>query len=387
MNRVVTHLLKNATAQYIDSAGKMRAIQTRGLIVIVSPLAPASSLPQLTEDEIRQKFSLAAAKKILTEHKLHIARYTPSLTDRTKIIGAWVDFDNGGFLYIRLQEVDAPDDATFETNVTDPLVVDSKTSALAEYQKTRRAAHVLKQYALYEYALNPSEFGHDTFVVANPKFLEDIPKLRGRLFKYSKDKLNGVMYNSDGKLKVPSEKTIEALVSYVRATVLNNPKKVLGMAVDTSISGYYQTLQDFREVENQIVFMSKTGVQQWKDKEIRRGRREGIKARDISDYEDYADSFSAARVPDATPDKCYYLWANDRLSLVQNTSSVKSAQSIIHKWLAEGTNYGPGYTIDRIPSEKSISFYDIHMETDRENGVYHIIRYGDEIYGALLRLV
>ena len=336
---MTSFLFRDAVGQYIDGNGKTRMLQYTfqgtSLSLMTSPIPPLD----LPTDTKIYTVGLKRALDFIKEKNFQITYQDGNKTDG--IQGIWIETreENPGIYYgyVPIQISKYVKDVPFaEPTKNDPLRTDD-VSDLANMRFLRRTATFLKQYVLYSYALNPDEFGEDSFVVI-PGHKYDIDSLNKRVFKTG----NSVMYSGD-KLVVTSEKIRDHLLNYLKVQLLNDKDGVENMKNIKTVVDYYQSIPDFRPFENQLIFMNKNGLLRWRTEIERSSNQNEVSSRLIPSW--------------IEP----YFYRNPRirknhLMIVQNVKygTLERALTVALRWIKDKVNLG--YDVEPASDYAEISY-------------------------------
>ena len=220
-------------------------------------------------------------------------------------------------------------------------------------------------------AVKLEDFDENYFWV-DPDHVYDIDKLNKRLFVEGND----VIYR-EGYIIVTSEEIKEGLMSFLRVALLNDTPGVMATLNIKTIENYYQTISDFRNVQDQLIFINRSGLKRWK--------------------QEYSKKLYKGPVVSAFPidnikDPYYYKnpkIRKDHLMIVQNVSSstFEQALSVAYKWNTVRINTGWNSPVSNIIDDISYVIYTEMGETSKEKkktNHSHIFQYENGDYAALL---
>lgn len=258
-------IFSHVESQFIDQDGKTRVLHfDSGVSFVTSPLPPLD-LPNVRE--VRET-TLENALEFIEREDFVITEQDGNVETR-QIQGLWIKPKDGYssefpfvFGYIPVEVTEALESVNFSKETSNDPIRTEDSSYLEEMYKVRKIADFLKQYTFYEYASNPQSFSRDSFKVIED-YEYDIPKLNKRIFKEGND----IMYTLDGKLIAPSEEVVNNLMNFLKVSLLNDRFGVMDYRNQTVIKDYYRTLNDFRKEENTLIFLSRSGISQWKMKQ------------------------------------------------------------------------------------------------------------------------
>lgn len=369
-------LFDDIVSQHLDLNGKVRIINYKNVSLAISPLPPFD-VPEVEKSEIH----IATIKNALIftkEKNLTIVEQDGNVDDQS-IQGLWIT-DNlsqaisFGYIPIKVPEQgnNAVKDIPFsDLNLVDPVFTGS-SSELETSRHNAKIAEYLKEYSIYEWSQNPDDFDHENYVVIpNHVYqLDNLDKL-----KFSTQK-NTVFYKKD-KLIVPDKETIDRLLMFVRVSYLNDSFLAHRYKNKKNICSYkfYSSINDFRPIKNQLVFIGRTSITQWKKYQERASVRN----------QNYVLSYT---LPDT---KEPYYYRNDsikqgKLMIIQNVeyADFESALKVSKIWentidhvdnttiskLNLSTRINVGYYISNIPSDIKLPDYP-SFKVYTEQGLSH----------------
>ena len=248
-------IFENVESQYIDNNGKTRMLNfSDGVSLMTSPLPPFN-VP--TSDKKINKVDIDTALEFIEERKLKIMVQDGDINLGIK--GLWVESKDREiyFGYIPIKQSRPLDDINFNSlALSNPLRL-GKISDLKNMQHFRKVADFLRQYTLFEYSNNPENFNKDNFVVI-PDYHYDIDSLEGKLIPGNK-----VMYKHK-KIIVPSKEVYKRLIMFLKSELLNDTPGVKNFKDRSTIKDYFRTLSDFKKSNNQLTFLNRTNLIEWK---------------------------------------------------------------------------------------------------------------------------
>lgn len=376
-------LFEDVSKQYIDNNGKSRMLiyERDGrpfLCLMTSPIPPLdiqeAGLSSIYECPIKE------ALKFIKERGLEITHQDGNPTDG--IQGLWVKTpeSNSGIYsgYIPIKVAPFLKNVEFsEPTKNDPLRTDAEgLSELEKYKKSRRIAQFLKEYTLFLYATDPEKFGPKSFIVV-PDHKYNLEKLNKRL--YIKD--NDVMLKN-GKLIVPSEEVRNKLMDYLKIEIANDEPGVLSLPSRGTIRNYYQSISDFRPVDNQLIFTSVTGIRRWIE--------EKLNAKNIG-------TVSQILLPQ-TKEPYFYRNPNikrGQLVIIQNVSDgdISRAKTASLRWLKDKVNIGFDVQPKKNIDQHTYSIYSESGQTKKITKTKNkyesipVFLYGNGTFAALLFLI
>ena len=374
----MSELFEGAVSQQVDNSGKVRAVTMNyggGLLTLMTSPLPPTSLPLSTEIA---KAKLKSALKFIKERGLEIQ----SQDGNEEVIqGLWVQpLPTGAHelsgrvgeeLYSGYIPIDPskPLEGTAFAPVTknEPIRTES-TSDLDEYRRNRRVAEYLKAYVLYTYARDLTF--NDESITVRPKHVYEIEKLNKRFVA------NEVMYHK-GKLVATSEEIKRKLLYFLETAKLNDPEGVLKMAQASTIESGYQTIRDFRQADQQVIFMNQSSLKRWKEE---RSLATSSKAVSGVWRPDYTEPYFY-RSPKIR---------GNALMIVQNVNGdLEMAKLVSYLWVVERRNVGSEGPDREVPGISYV-IYEVHGEKKEVKGetkeMASVVHYGEEDYGAVLFL-
>jgi len=354
-------IFQNAESQFIDVDGKLRILNFRKVSVLTSPLPPidkpvSSSPHSAKRGDLRRFLSKYQIKIIYQEIK------------NQKAIGVWIDLAKYGIYisYIPLiptkplsKVPEAP------SNLTNPIATAPLSqSLLLEFKKKRKIASYLKEYTLFEYSIRvgEKEDTKDMFVI-DPNHEYDLKDAQN-------PKRGNTMYR-ENKIIVPSSKVKKQLEYYLKVQLLNDHSTVLSYRLKDLLNSSYNQIDDFRKVQNQLVFLDLFQILDWIIE---------------SHGRNLANVFQPHLQPDLINPYFYrhpYI-ANNKPVLVQNVEGgLSSAIEVGRQWKRDQTNIG--YFAPK--EKKGKSKYFIYSEKEvgiHEDNQIPVLIYPDGSYAALL---
>jgi len=373
----MSSIFQDVVGQYVDNNGKTRmlnyALSGGVQISLVTSPIPPMDVAIITKKDIKL-VPLAVATDFMKSKSLLAVEQDGNKDEG--IQGIWIETkeQNSGIYYGYIPILPSKKiigNIPFSQR-NDPIRTDSlQQSELTLFRKNRKIAEILKQYVLYTYALNPEDFDENYFWV-DPDHVYDIDKLNKRLFVEGND----VIYR-EGYIIVTSEEIKEGLMSFLRVALLNDTPGVMATLNIKTIENYYQTISDFRNVQDQLIFINRSGLKRWK--------------------QEYSKKLYKGPVVSAFPidnikDPYYYKnpkIRKDHLMIVQNVSSstFEQALSVAYKWNTVRINTGWNSPVSNIIDDISYVIYTEMGETSKEKkktNHSHIFQYENGDYAALL---
>jgi hypothetical protein len=392
----------NAESQYIDFNGKCRILNFDNVSIAVSPLPPLN-VPEVPKSktlfasideaiEFINKASLKLTQKdVDVELNLVKGLWVQSTIKPPTIAFGYIPIDSDDPEHPSIKDIDV----SHETLI-DPIFVEGE-SYLNEARNNEKIASLLKEYALYEWAQNPSKFGENNFIVYEGRTFTEYgvdANIKGSnittLFELGV-RHKGFYYKS--KIIVPDKETITKLISYVRVSALNdsNLERNYKYKRFMNQSPFYKSITDFKPSKDQFIFIGKGGLVSW------------LAYNPPNSFDMKINVISSSLHPySETP--YYYRNMNiqdGRVMLIQNTraSDFASALAVSKEWL-NGTNvgydpneYSGGIYIEDNPSfevytTEGLTHKSVHKsgENGENENVYTIFGYDSGTYAAILFL-
>lgn len=377
-------IFEGVLSQYIDTNGKTRVINYGGLSLSTSPMPPIDVESVKIKDV--HITSVESAIKFVNSRNLKIAEQDGD-EGLQLIQGLWVRSTSTppqiayGYIPIEIPDsgTNAIDGVPFSDKTTnDPLFVGTE-SHLDEMRENSRIAGYLKHYSLVKWAQDPDEFDTDSYTI-RPNHVYDLSELSSRI-----DRKNKVIHRK-GKIIVHDEETASRLVSYVKVSAMNDSTLADTYKEKVVFDGpdLFTSITEFRRTKNQLVFMNRNDVLQWKME----------RSREFANSNVYADPRPENKEP-------YYYRnlsiKNGDLVIIQNTKDgdLQSALAVSNSW--EFRTVNPGY----IPaSTEYVQTTGISFEVYTDEGLTHesdisptvknprrkVFGYEDGRYGAILFL-
>lgn len=378
----MSDLFSGATSQYIDDNGKARMINYKvkgGTLSLMTSPIPPLNLPTVKEIS---KISKDKALKFVKDRNLQIVSQDGN---EKEIKGFWVEQieENSKIYYGYIPIVPSTpiNNAEFAEETKIPPLeeeTDQKESELQVFRRNRKIAEFLKKYTLYTYALHPEkpeDGGFDrTWFVVDPDHEYDVEKLDKRLFVDGND----IIYDENGYIIVPSDETADRLMGYLDICLTNDKPGVMGLANESKIEDYYQSISDFRSAPNQLIFTSENGVLRWK-RETARAERDKTVSQNLYPKTSEPYFYKTPKIK------------GGRLQIIQNVQdgSLENAAAVSYKWMKDKVNVG--YSPDKIALPESIPTVS-YTKNGRVPGgargseAAPVMFYEDGSYGAILFL-
>lgn len=354
-------LLSDAEEQYIDMNGKCRLLNFKGgLSIMTSPLKPFD----LPISEKIYEPSWTKVSKFIEKYKLKITSQNNPKSNRN---GLWVYHPLLYYCYIPIDK-DIIIDNLPKTDNLDPLRVDD-ISELEKMRLAKKVAEYLKKYLFYTYSLDPAGWSEDKIIVQE-NYTYDIKALHKKLYFEGND----IMYR-DGALIVPSQEIKDKLSAYLQVQLINNKKSVEGTKNQTIIDNHYETLSDFRNSHETLVFSGIDSLMTWRD--------------NLERVSSKVSTFLYPEVEDPYYYRNPHIHHND-LMIIQNTrgGSIDEALNVADKWLTDRINigYNPENTYN---GNKNYYVYGENGQLSREKknkkaDHISVIKYDDGTYSAIL---
>jgi hypothetical protein len=382
-------LFEGVEKQYIDSAGKCRAlIYSDGVTLMTSPLPP---LNLRRVSKLPKPSSIQEVRRFVKQKGLSIVSQTVSNEEnRGGIRGIWIEpsrSQNSGIYYgyIPVESTDLiPKIPLTSENILPPLSSENTLSELRNMNYLRKLSEFLQNYTFFEYSRDPEGFGSDSFIV-DEEHTYNLDSLRKRLIPN-----NDVMYRG-GKLIVPSKQVLRKLLAVLRVRLLNDTPGVMEYAHRTIIPDYYRSLRDFRSSPQQLLFLNRSSMERWRLERSFGGKM----------------NIYSVLIPD-TQEPYFYRNSNiagGKIALIQNVEKGELARAlgVGERWLEDRVNpgyFGEGFRdspenpVDerRRSSIRKKMGYVVYTEEGKVEAVgkggekLHILRYSEDRYAAILFL-
>jgi hypothetical protein len=250
-------LLSDAIGQYVDDNGKARVLVYKDVCLMISPIPPLN----LPVGDVTDS-SKDAALRFIKRYKFDIISQD---VIGQHLQGLWIH-TQFAYAYIPLlssKPIEGIPKAS--PNLRDPMRT-SGQSRLTDFHNLARLADFLKQYALFEFSHHPDNFDLTRFIVI-PDHDYNISSLRKRLIRH-----NDVMYKNK-RLIVPTEDVAKRLIYYTQTQYYNDSYMVKNYKNIAMIKNYYTALSDFRKQKNQLIFLSKSSLQKWREEQSQYARQ------------------------------------------------------------------------------------------------------------------
>lgn len=373
----MSSIFGGVVGQYIDNNGKTRMLNYSlpngsQISLVVSPVPPVNA-PIVAQKDIKL-VTLNVALDFMKSKSLLAVEQDGNKDEG--IQGIWIETkeQNSGIYYGYIPL--APSKKIIGnlpfSQRNDPIRTDSpQESELSLFRKNRKIAEILKQYVLHTYALNPEEFDENYFWI-DPDHVYDMDKLNKRVYVDGND----VIYR-DGYILVNSEEIRDGLMTFLKVSLLNDTPGVMSSLNTKSIENYYQTISDFRNVSDQLIFVNRSGLKRWKQESSKKLTKGPV--------------VSAFPIDDSK-DPYYYKnpkIRKDSLMIIQNVSGggLEQAISVSHKWNVSRINSGYNSIVSTIIDDISYILYTEMGESTRERkktNHAHVFQYENGEYAALL---
>jgi hypothetical protein len=356
------NFLDRAETQFIDSSGKLRAVNLdSGITIMTSPLPPLA-IP--ISDKIYDT-TLDTAISFVKKYDMQIDYQDGNQEDG--IQGLWLEPTTTNILnlvycYIPIEITEAMKDVDFAPiNYSDPIRT-PQSSQLQKLRHNRKVAQILQQYTLFLYSYShPEELTEDNFIIDGD-------------YKYSlKDKrlnIDNPIFR-DGLLIVPNETVRDRLLYYLKVQILNNLDYILTFRGKNTIDGYYQDIVDFRKNDDQNIFISKDAIKKYAQSIAL--RRPNIVCKKF---------MSTNREP------YYYNIEEEGIHLIQNTKDLLVAITVGDKWRRDTINLGYDANIAENVYEIPYEVYPAANISDMsdDNDKIKVLQYYDGNFAAILKI-
>lgn len=368
-----------ATSQYIDGDGKTRAITfraPRGEVTIITPPIPPMNIPTDrkivsvdvdTAREFARSLGLAITSQRIVDGETHGLFFSSNME------GLY-------FVYIPILPT-APLKGVEISTEPDPLAtpldvevapsMQRSTSKLERYRRARKLAEILKQYTLFTYARDPTKWSDNSIVVVDG-YEYDLEGLNRKVYYDGND----IIYDSAGRIIVPSEETKSRLLNYLSISLYTGVEM---RATPGPIESYYKSVSDFRPSPSQLIFIDLASVKRWM-----RSRAE-IAAVEI---------VSPSLLPKNTTPYFYRSakLGDGKLIIIQNVENgdMDLAIAVSYRWIRDRINDGfaPEISSSVVDISYNIQTIDGRRGTTmrRTDEIATLLDYGGGYYAAILFL-
>lgn len=362
--------------QHIDLFGKTRVINVdfKGNVIslIVYPCHPQSVSIQ---DELNStKFQIA--KKFIQHFKLTIISQYVVSNKTVAIIFKPENSFGLGFDFFKGMIIINPIDPIENINIEIGEYIDQNIEgreSISEIQKLHNISmlqHILERYTIFTYSTRNNLEKKDFQII--PDHVYNISRLGKRLYING----NNIMYDN-GKLIVQSADIREKLLFYLDSCKLHYPVWVATYKNNTFIDDMYNSIEDFTNHDDQLVFTDNEMLQFWYEKRVVDTGNNVIK---LSDFLLNETIFQKNREP-------FFLEIKSGIVMVQNSANEQTAKSILYSWYKNKINPGnKGIEIDKSIIDK-IKLYIVNLSDKNlliTKNNYPILQYIDGTIGSIL---
>jgi len=286
----------DVTGQYIDAYGKCRALifgaaAGASVKVYISPLAPFSGIPIISENVDTAVATLAVVTKWATKNAFEIVQQDV-VPGTTELVGLVVRIP--GIMYAYAPIKTTPKLLPNVPHGTNLNIFKSMSGDLIKLTRQhKKIADFLMQYTLYAFSIWYKNADHPEPEIQSSamKFVQikhEINNLVDQFFgagtgganskasgitiqpdyTYNLDNvpreftMNGIFFNS-GKLIINSADIAEKLHAYLRFMVNKNRTPVLEYSARVYLDNYYTFSEDFRAWPAQNVFIGNLAIGNW----------------------------------------------------------------------------------------------------------------------------
>lgn len=241
---------------YLDSSGKVRMIQYKGINIFTEPMPALSEKEPIERLDNLKKTSYQKFQRFVNKYNIEIIGIDLNLNCILVRIGN----NTHGVIYIfdEILETQYPrlnlERFKYETGSSDSDFVSINA----------KIAGILKQYVLWSYStvynqneINIEEFG-ENYVEVIQNYHYDHLRI-GRTLSY-----NSIFFDEQ-KLIVPSQKSKEYLLQYLEIQLSTNRDLVFKYYTRRYLKDYLITSADFMVYPNALLFMNSLSVSQWLD--------------------------------------------------------------------------------------------------------------------------
>lgn len=389
---------ENATSQYIDSYGKLRAL-TIGNMTVIIPASQPLNLPMTTEI---QRAQWSDVQKILAKPD------AITLDNNGQVDGVWFDYgDIINAIYIPLLSQESTTSELQELIIgpENPLLTEEKQNITQRVFKMNRQIEYIVQTIVWLYMVSGIELndfiqtyiGYGEGVIGDSATIYDFSNLQ-RKFPYVQsveeaiEKLSELVPNliSEGKVFLYSEKFMNGII--YQLIMFNKEYKLLvqeqyqkDIQDGTVAISLTQTIpEDFGPKPYNVIFTNRGSLNTW------------LRTIDDMTYKNLVISQELDSRNNNKKEPYMYISPTGKVYLIQNVSggNFRAAIKVALDWYTEKNNRGyvsleyedqiPVHVIYSISAAKTPQ---IKEDLSGGNSFYlQILDYGDEDYAALLPL-
>lgn len=324
-------------AQYINRSGKQNAVKFESNIWLITELSSPELLP---EEEI----SPSELRKVISFCKNNELEINATVLEGDLIQGLWVQGQElYGYIPL-IPEVIKENDflMSIKQERDNPYFQPSK-SVLRHVHLEEKVAETLKSITLDLFGeilrnetVNPVD-------VLSRKIKVD----RSRFYNPELLELEGIKFQDEAFMYVPSEETKSRLLRFVEATFYSSPNKVL---IPSAGFHFYQSVEDFKKRPDQLIFLSQDALKAFMIE--KKEERNVVHTNFTKVFERTEDPFVY----------CNPRFNNGRPVIVQkvNGDSKERCVNLSKKWISSNTNEGFDYVPmnEKFP-ESDVLVYDI----------------------------
>lgn len=377
-------------AQILDMYGKTRALLFEDNIRIwTSPLTPLLNVLTV-ENKDEELPSIEGVKKFLQKYSITILEQ--DVLD-AKLIGLRIKLEGVPYAYIGVKPTGQLLSG-IKSGLGLNIFYDShEINVLETTKQNKKIADFLTQLLLYKFSM---WFKDEKPQLSNPNvsLAEQLVAEKANIYRMSKEfsKDNIIViknydYNiknmqrkitltssffKDGKLVADSEKTRFKLEYYLLHMLLKNKSYVLNFHERVYIDHYYTFSKDFKQAENQLIFIGSTSLINW------------------IDYQKVGSIKKTCITPDITQQEPQFFshWAlySGFPVIIQNVqnNSLKRALKVAVNFIQNG--YNSGYSTENIESDVEFTKYYFYQGRLIKEGTSNISvwQYAPNKYAALL---
>lgn len=245
----ISPLIKKASFQVIDLNGKIFGMGFgkggNKITIITSPGAPLALSMQTSINSVNTKLAL----NFIETNSLQIK----GLSEDKK--GLFIQLDGFEEAYIPLET--SLEDKNIPIIKSDLYIpIEEQESKLQIFQKNRKIAQYLKEYAVFLYVQKDFKLIKKNFII-DPDYTYDLDRLDKTL------SINNSVMFKNGKLVVNSKDIRDKLINYTGIVAYNSPDLENRYKEGAIIENYYSTTSDFISRRNQLVFLGVEPIVQW----------------------------------------------------------------------------------------------------------------------------
>ena len=384
----VSLFLNSADSQFIDESGKTRMLIFGNVTMYTSPLPPFSKPLANSPINTTKEGALDFIENLKFRDQVKII-YQDGIPQEKQIQGIWLDFPLLTQCYIPIEPEDNNEipDIPYTPEALLPPLIFEKESELSDFRRDKRIAMVLKQHILFLFAMTSRNMEK---LKTDDNFLASLIKVSPDFDAASVSKLQILDINNNllfqkGKLIVPTESLKSKLVSFLKTKLMIDQDSVLNFSTKKVLDeSVFSSISDFRNKEDQILFMDRASLKEWND-----------------NRDELGNNIVKNKIDEKTLEPYFYKNVNifnGSLVIIQNVEgeSIQNAVAVSKKWKHDKINIGfyPAktnpYPSDIIKKEIDVAniFYTNNepMIKDFTRSEIFILCYSFNRYAAILKI-